>query len=158
MVFQLKWYCSTGVRPRGAQVRQRWGRWLNPLSSMNTIVRPSFLAFFLTPASASASTARSSLRPALAPVRWAVGNSIPVGAEFARRGRRGSETRTLSRSNGRPAPTSTDRSRIPELAALAAGRVRCVASPPDAGVLCVLLVPPASVPAIRLPPAAAPNG
>src|SRR5438874_12849910 len=30
---------------------------LNPLSSMKTIVRPSFLAFFLTPASASASTA-----------------------------------------------------------------------------------------------------
>src|ERR1700758_4471968 len=46
MVFQLKWYCSTGVSPRGAQVRQRCGRWLNPLSSMKTIVRPSLCAFF----------------------------------------------------------------------------------------------------------------
>src|SRR5437588_9775073 len=46
MVFQLKWYWSTGVWPRGAQVRQRCGRWLSPLSSMKTIVRPSFLAFF----------------------------------------------------------------------------------------------------------------
>src|SRR5271154_5079927 len=46
MVFQLKWYWSTGVCPRGAQVRHRWGRWLNPLSSMKTMVRPSFSAFF----------------------------------------------------------------------------------------------------------------
>src|SRR5207244_464001 len=38
---------------------------------MKTIVRPSFLAFFLTPASASASTHESSLRPAPGPVRWA---------------------------------------------------------------------------------------
>jgi hypothetical protein len=30
----------------GAQVRHRWGRWLNPLSSMKTIVSPSFSAFF----------------------------------------------------------------------------------------------------------------
>jgi hypothetical protein len=41
-VFQLKWNCKTGVCPRGAQVRRRWGRWLRPLSSMQTIVRPSF--------------------------------------------------------------------------------------------------------------------
>ena len=47
-VFQLKWYCSTEVWPRGAQVRQRCGRSLSPLSSMKTMVRPSFLAFFLT--------------------------------------------------------------------------------------------------------------
>src|ERR1700675_347458 len=46
MVFQLKWYWSTGVCPRGAQVRHRCGRWLNPLSSMKTMVRPSFWAFF----------------------------------------------------------------------------------------------------------------
>ena len=45
-VFQLKLYWSTGVCPRGAQVRQRCGRWLTPLSSMKTIVRPSFRAFF----------------------------------------------------------------------------------------------------------------
>src|SRR6266496_3572993 len=50
-VFQLQWYCRTGVWPRGAHVRQRCGRSLNPLSSMKTMVRPSFLAFFLTSAS-----------------------------------------------------------------------------------------------------------
>ena len=42
----MKWYGSTGVSPRGAQVRQRCGRWLHPLSSLKTIVRPSFRAFF----------------------------------------------------------------------------------------------------------------
>src|SRR2546426_8464772 len=115
----VKRYCSTGVCPRGAQVRQRCGLWLNPLSSMKTIVRPSFFAFFLTPASASASIAGSSLRPAPVPVRQAVGSSIPVVAESATHGRRGSGPRILSRSGGRPAPTSTDRSRSPELAALA---------------------------------------
>src|SRR5437870_310952 len=91
-------YCSTGVCPRGAQVRQRCGRWLRPLSSMKTIVRPSFLAFFLTPASASASTHESSLRPAPGPVRWASGSSIPVAAESATHGRRGSGPRILSRT------------------------------------------------------------
>src|SRR3989442_9807224 len=69
-IFQLKWYCSTGVCPRGAQVRQRCGRSLNPLSSTKTIVRPSFLAFFLTPASAFASTARSFPHPAPGLARW----------------------------------------------------------------------------------------
>ena len=34
--FQLKWYCSTGVCPFGAQVRQRCGRSLSPLSSTKT--------------------------------------------------------------------------------------------------------------------------
>src|SRR6266566_631887 len=69
---------------------------------MKTIVRPSFLAFFLTPASASASTHESSLRPAPGPVRWASGSSIPVAAESATHGRRGSGPRILSRSDGRP--------------------------------------------------------
>src|SRR5438309_8050137 len=35
-----------GVWPRGAQVRQRCGFCVNPLSSIKTIVRPSFSAFF----------------------------------------------------------------------------------------------------------------
>src|SRR6266568_9267338 len=74
---------------------------------------------FLTPASASASTHESSLRPAPGPVRWASGSSIPVAAESATHGRRGSGPRILSRSDGRPAPTSTGRSRSPEVAALA---------------------------------------
>jgi len=64
-VFQAKWYCSTGVCPRGAQVRQRCGRSLNPLSSMKTIVRRSPWAFFKSPARASASTAGSFPRRAL---------------------------------------------------------------------------------------------
>lgn len=45
-IFQLKWYCSTGVWPRGAQVRARWGRSLSPLSSTKTMVCPCFCAFF----------------------------------------------------------------------------------------------------------------
>src|ERR1051325_2115368 len=44
--FQLKVYCSTGVWPRGAQVRTRWGRSLKPLSSTNTMVRRCWRAFF----------------------------------------------------------------------------------------------------------------
>ena len=43
---------------------------LNPLSSRKTIVRPSFLAFFLTPAGVAASTAGSSPRPAPALAPW----------------------------------------------------------------------------------------
>ena len=45
-VFHLKRYCSTGVCPRGANIRQRCGRSLNPLSSMKTMVRTSFWAVF----------------------------------------------------------------------------------------------------------------
>src|SRR5713226_6245081 len=45
-VFQLKWYCNTGVCPFGAHVRQRCGLWLNPLSSTKTMMRPCFWAFF----------------------------------------------------------------------------------------------------------------
>jgi hypothetical protein len=45
-IFQVKWYCSTGVCPRGAQVRTRCGRSLNPLSSTKTMVRLSRSAFF----------------------------------------------------------------------------------------------------------------
>ena len=45
-LFQLNEYCSTGVCPLGDQVRQRCGRWLSPLSSMNTMVRLSCRAFF----------------------------------------------------------------------------------------------------------------
>jgi hypothetical protein len=37
---------STGVCPRGAQVRTRWGRSLSPLSSIKTMVRRSLSAFF----------------------------------------------------------------------------------------------------------------
>jgi hypothetical protein len=44
--YQLKWSCSSGVCPCGAQVRTtRWGRSLSPLSSMKTVVRRSRRAF-----------------------------------------------------------------------------------------------------------------
>src|SRR5215469_11805037 len=84
IVFQLKWYCSTGVCPRGAHVRQRCGRWLSPLSSMKTMVRPSFLAFFLTPASASASTAESWLCRVPALGLSVAGNSYLAALHAAR--------------------------------------------------------------------------
>src|SRR5512143_2551211 len=113
---------------------------------MKTIVRPSFLAFFLTPASAPASTAESCLRPAPGLVPWAADNSIPAAAESAMHGRRDNGPHTLSRSSARRAPTSTGHSRIPELAALASGRVRCAADLPAAGALCGLLVRPSSAP------------
>lgn len=60
---------SNGGCPRGAQVRQRCGRWLNPLSSMKTIVRLSFLAFFLPPANVSAPMFGFSPHPARALAR-----------------------------------------------------------------------------------------
>ena len=43
------------VSPRGAQVRTRVGRSLSPDSSMKTMIRPCFAAFFLELASVSAS-------------------------------------------------------------------------------------------------------
>lgn len=43
---QLNWCCRTGVTPRFDQVRTRCGRWLSPLSSTKTMIRPSFWAFF----------------------------------------------------------------------------------------------------------------
>jgi hypothetical protein len=44
--FQLKWNCTTGVCPLGAQVRTRVGRSLKPDSSTNTISLPSAQLFF----------------------------------------------------------------------------------------------------------------
>jgi len=73
--FQLKWYWSTGVCPRGAHVRQRWGRSVSPLSSTKTIVCPWTAAFFLPPASALASSAGSPPRPAPARGPSAAGSS-----------------------------------------------------------------------------------
>jgi hypothetical protein len=44
---QLKWWCSTGVWPLGAQVDLTEGRRLNPDSSWKTIQAPRRLALFL---------------------------------------------------------------------------------------------------------------
>jgi hypothetical protein len=43
---QLKLNSRTGVWPTGAQERTRWGRSLNPLSSIKIMVRLSLRAFF----------------------------------------------------------------------------------------------------------------
>src|SRR6201997_2577407 len=88
-----------GVCPRGAQVRQRCGRWLSPLSSIKTRVRPSFSAFFLalaTPASASGEPALH-CAPGLAP--RAVADSSPDPRESSRHGPRDSAPETPARSN-----------------------------------------------------------
>ena len=44
--FQLKWNCTTGVQPFGAQVLTRVGRSDKPDSSMKTISRRSVAHFF----------------------------------------------------------------------------------------------------------------
>ena len=100
-VFQLKWYCRTGVWRRGAHVRQRCGRSFSPLSSMKTMVRPSFLAFFLTPANDPSSSAESWLRLVPKRVRSVAGNSNPVAAGCARPVRDRTSRRIHARSVGR---------------------------------------------------------
>src|ERR1700757_1156669 len=88
-----------GVWPRGAQVRQRCGRWLSPLSSINTRMRPSFNAFFLalaTPASASGEPALP-CAPGLAPPVAA--DSSPDPPESSRHGPRDSAPEIPARSN-----------------------------------------------------------
>src|SRR5215472_12514365 len=143
-VFQLKWYCSTGVWPRGAQVRQRCGRSLSPLSSMQTMIRPSFLAFFLTPASVLASSAESSLHPALTPALPGADNSNPVAAECARLGKDRISPHIPARSDRPPVLTSTGWLRIPGLVGHASIRSLPAASPQHSVVACVLLAPPSS--------------
>src|SRR6185437_8460994 len=156
-VFQLKWYCSTGVWPRGAHVRQRCGRSLNPLSSMKTMVRPSFLAFFLTPASVPASTAGSSshLAPRRAPS--AVGSSNPVGAESATPVSGGTSLHIPAQSDGPPATTSTDWFHNPATVAHASDRARCAAGLPDGDGICAQLVPLSSAHAVPLAPVVVPT-
>src|SRR6516225_4994680 len=157
-VFQLKWYCSTGVWPRGAHVRQRCGRSLSPLSSMKTMVRPSFLAFFLTPASASASIAESWLRPVPAPGPSVAGNSNPAAVESARLARDRTALRTPARSAGPPATTSTGWFHNPVPVAPAANRARCAASLAHSGAACARPVRLSSAPAVPLAAADAPTG
>src|SRR5712691_5533974 len=157
-IFQLKWYCSTGVCPRGAQVRQRCGRSLNPLSSMKTMVRPSLWAFFSSPANASASTAASFLRPVPAPAPLDAGSSSPTAAECARLARHGSGPRIPLRSGGPRATRSTNWCRSPELVAHASARARCAADLPDANAVCAQPVPLSSGRAVRPAGVAAPSG
>jgi hypothetical protein len=156
-IFQLKWYCRTGAWPRGAHVRQQCRRSLNPLSSMKTMVRPSFLAFFLTPASGPASTAESSFRPAPRRVPSAVGNSSPVAAGSATPASGGTSPRIRAQSGGLPATTSTSWFHSPAPAARVSAPVRCAAGLPDADGACARLVPPSSAHAVHLAPVAVPT-
>jgi hypothetical protein len=84
---------------------------------MKTMVRPSVSGFFLTPASAPASTAGSWLRPAPEPVLPDAVNSNPVAAECAKPARYGSGPRIPPRSSAPPATPSTVRSHSPMLQA-----------------------------------------
>ena len=149
-VFQLKWYCRTGVWPRGAHVRQRCGRSLNPLSSMKTMVRPSFLAFFLTPASDPSSTAESWLRPVPRRVPSVAGNSNPVAAECAMPARDRISLHIRARSAAPHATTSTGWFHIRVLVGLASNRARFAAGLRNVGAACARLVLPSSAPAVRL--------
>src|SRR6201998_3276156 len=106
-VFQLKLYCRMGVCPRGAQVRQRCGRWLSPLSSIKTRMRPSFSAFFLALATPSSATGEPALHcaPGLAPPVAA--DSSPDSRESSRHGPRDSAPEIPARSNRPPGDMST---------------------------------------------------
>src|ERR1019366_5403987 len=81
------------------------------------MVRPSFLAFFLTPASAAASTAGSSLRRAPRRGPSDADNSIPTAAGSAKPARDDRQSRILAESDGSHGGWSTIRSRSPEFVA-----------------------------------------
>src|SRR6266496_3949213 len=149
-VFQLKWYCRTGVWPRGAHVRQRCGRSLSPLSSMKTMVRPSLLAFFLTSASVPASTAESWLRPVPRRVLSVAGNSNPVAAECAMPARDRTSLHIRVRSAAPHATTSTGWFHIPVIVGHASNRARFAAGLRDVSAACALLVLLSSAPAFHL--------
>jgi hypothetical protein len=92
--------------PSWCPVRQRWGRSLNPLSSMKTIVRPSWWAFFLI------SGRRSSARRA--PVRVPPGAGIQPNCRTMRHACAGCISHRIpARSHVQHAVPSTVRSRTP---------------------------------------------
>src|SRR5271165_1356800 len=80
--------------------------------------------FFLTPASASASTAESSLRSAPGLGRWDADSSIPTAAECAKPAKHGSGPHIRPRSGGPLAPKSTARSHSPKPGVRASARAR----------------------------------
>src|ERR1700675_3246812 len=125
---------------------------------MKTIVRPSFLAFFLTPANVSASTSGSSLHPAPAPARWDADSSIPTAAECAKPARHGSEPRIPPRSSALPATLSITPFRIPKLPVRASARARPSAGLRHAAEVCVRRAPLFANREGRRPPVAGPSG
>ena len=156
-IVQLKWYCRTGVWPRGAHVRQRCGRSLSPLSSMKTMVRPSFLAFFLTPANDPSSSAESWLRLVPKRVRSVAGNSNPVAAGCARPVRDRTSRRIHARSVGPHATTSTGWFHIRALVGHASNCARFAVGLRGVGAACAPLVPPSSAPSVHLAGAVEPT-
>src|SRR5271157_6033865 len=96
---------------------------------MKTMVRPSFLAFFLTPASALASTAEPFLRSAPKHVPSVADNSSRAGAKSAMPGKGDTLPRIRVQSDGPHATRSTDWShnRVPR--ARASDRARFAAGP-----------------------------
>src|SRR5580698_3771330 len=88
-----------GVCPRGAQVRQRCGRWLSPLSSMNTRMRPSFSAFFLALATPASSTGEPALHCAPGLALPVAADSSPDPRESSTHGPRDSAPEIPARSN-----------------------------------------------------------
>src|ERR1044071_3461840 len=111
--FQLNEYCSTGVSPRGAHVRTRWGRDLKRLSATNTMVRRSCWAFFLTPATAPVSNAGWLTRCAGELDRWVFGNSNPRRAKFATHAQDEASDQFVAQSSRPPARSSTARCHSP---------------------------------------------
>src|SRR6516162_8710893 len=120
------------------------------------MVRPSFLAFSLTPASASASPAESWLRLVPRRVPSVAGNSNRAAVESARLARHRTVRRTPARSGGPHAPTSTGWFHNPVPAGPAANRARCAASLAHSGAACARPVRLSSAPAVPLAAADAP--
>ena len=133
-------------------------RSLSPDSSRKTMARPCFGAFFLLPASAPASSGGwlSHRVPRRAP--QAAGNSIPVPAGCATRGRLYIELRIGVGSDRLPANWSTARFHIPGLLALASSRRRSGGGPPHSAEACALPVEPSAAPRGPRLPTAAPSG
>src|ERR1039458_3973136 len=125
---------------------------------MKTIVRPSFLAFFLTPANVSASSSGSSPHPAPAPARWDADSSIPTAAECAKPARHGSEPHIPPQSGAPPAMRSTNRFRTPEPPLRASARARSSSNLPHAAEVYVRPVLLSANRGSRQPPVAAPTG
>src|ERR1700691_928813 len=125
---------------------------------MKTIVRPSFLAFFLTPANVSASTSGSSPHPAPAPARWDADSSTPTAAECAKPARHDSELGIPPRSGAPLAAPSTNRFRTPELPARASPRVRSSAGLRHSAEVCVRPAPLSANRGPPRPPVAEPSG
>src|SRR5437667_104003 len=157
-VFQLKWNWRTGVWPRGAQVRTRWGLSLNPLSSTKTIVCPRLLAFFLAPASAHVSSGGSLLRCVPAPDARAAAASNSTPARSSRRARWSTGPYTRAGSGPPPARRSRDWCGIPGPPARASSPSQCAGDRPPTAAAAGPRGTPASTLGVRLGPTSAPSG